>query len=113
MKAARYNQLARYQRNTSIFASETPMKCPLSETLSLGAACDHSNGPFKKTFERPPSTASAWLVLFWASQNKQYTSTAGLDRITWILCLLDFLGIRTIKNKNVKNTPIWIFTAQF
>jgi hypothetical protein len=28
-------------------------------------------------------------VLFWASQNKQYTSTAGLDRISWILCLLD------------------------
>jgi hypothetical protein len=89
MKAVRHNQLARYQRNTSIFASETPMKCPLTEALSLGAACDHSNGSFKKTCERPSSTASAWLVFFWASQNKQYTSTAGLDRITWILCLLD------------------------
>jgi len=28
-------------------------------------------------------------VLFWTSRNKQYTSTAGLDRISWILCLLD------------------------
>lgn len=72
-----------------MLASETANEMSFTETLSLGAACDHSNGSFKKTCERPCSTASAWLVLFWASQNKLYTSTAGLDRITWILCLLD------------------------
>ena len=35
IKAVQHNQLARYQRNSNMFASETPMKCPFTETSRL------------------------------------------------------------------------------